>query len=134
MRHLITLLAILSFAGLHADTATKNEVDALVASIGAAPMITLDSTIANPFTGSRPSRPAASQKTAAPKSIQFQGVVNKKALINGGLYGVGQDISGYRLESVTEKGITLSHAGRTYTYSLTPTSGSILLQKETNHD
>ncbi len=128
MRILIALM-LLAPSLFALDQATKERVDAYIAAIRANPSIAFDAAIANPYTGMRPLS-KRTQRDSKSIDVTLQGVLNKKALINGELYEVGHYVAGYRLESVTEKGITLSKNGQTFSKLLAPDTQSILLRRD----
>lgn len=98
----------------------KSSIDTVVDNILKPRHIEMNGVKKSPFVGEtspRSNPPSPSKKSTAPK-LEIQGIINKKALINGTLYGVGERIEGYLLQSITENGVTFLKQGTLYTAKL----------------
>ena len=62
--------------------------------------------------------------------LELQGIVNKKALINGRLYQVGDTVEGYQIQAITEKGVTLLKNGILYAAKLAASGSEIQIKRD----
>lgn len=86
----------------------------------------------SPFVGGNrplPKTAAPVKKKRAPQ-LKLQGIVNKKALINGKLYQVGDTVAGYQVQTITENGVTFLKNGMLYAAKLTASGSKIQITRE----
>ncbi len=125
------LSALLLLPALLASEGGKEQVDRLMAHITVQRELPAIPTGHTPFVTAETANPKVRQdppKTVTPR-VALQGIINKKALINDRLYGVGEPVGEYRLQSVTERGVTLIKNDRLYRISLAPGNGKIQLKR-----
>lgn len=127
-----TFLSLLLFTALLAEEENgKTAIDTLVAHIKAPRNIRTSPVKTNPFVGGTytvKKSPPVKKPSDAPH-LALQGIINKKAIIDGRLYGVGDTVNGYAIQTVTENGITLLKNGTLYVAKLSENRSEIQIKR-----
>ena len=128
MKSVLILLLLLLTGSYGSDKAV---IDGIVSNILKPRHIGEITVTKSPFVnGDRPaSKTVSSAKKTTPK-VELQGIVNKKALINGRLYQVGDRVEGYQLQTITEEGITLLKNGILYAAKLAANGSEIQIKRD----
>jgi len=108
----------------------KNDIDIAVTKILGPKKITSYRVAKNPFAGRQRSGKESRPSRKSGFILQVDGVINKKALIDGRLYKVGDRIKGYTLRTITEKGATFMKNGRIYTAKLSNADHDIMIKRD----
>ena len=127
------LLSLLLFTALLAEEENgKTAIDTLVAHIKAPRNIRTLPVKTNPFVGEEYAikKSAPVKKPSDAPQLNVQGIINKKAIIDGRLYGVGEKVKGYDIQTITENGVTLLKNGILYAAKLSGTGRKIQIKRE----
>lgn len=127
------VLFLLFSTGLWAEEeSSKTAIDTLVAHIKAPRNIRTLPVKTNPFVGEehaiKTSTPV--KKPSDAPQLNVQGIINKKAIIDSRLYGVGEKVKGYAIQTITENGVTLLKNGILYAAKLSGTGRKIQIKRE----
>lgn len=126
MKRYIFLIPLL--LGTSLNGYDKTDIDTLVAHILAPRHVGEHLVVKSPFVdGATPVAASAKKRTTR---LELQGVVNKKALINGQLYRVGDTVRGYQIQTITEKGVTLLKNSILYSATLTEGGSKIQIKRD----
>lgn len=110
----------------------KEDVDAAMTAILGKKNITVLPIQRNPFIGARTAEPE-SAPPASPKrgfGLKVEGIINKKALIGGTLYRVGERVDGYEIQTITERGVTFMKDGIFYAAALLNGESDIMVKRD----